>query len=31
MPFRNPHVSSVTFCLGIGAQEVETMVIETDL
>ena len=31
MPFRNPHVSSVTFCLEIGAQEVEVMVIETDL
>ena len=32
MPFRNPHVSSVTFCLEIGAQDqVEVMVIETDL
>ena len=30
MPFRNPHVSSVTFCLEIGAQDqVEVMVIET--
>jgi hypothetical protein len=31
MPFRNPHVLSVTFCLEIGAREVEVMVIETDL
>jgi hypothetical protein len=32
MPFRNPHVSSVTFCLEIGTRDqVEVMVIETDL
>jgi hypothetical protein len=32
MPFKNPHVSFVTFCLEIEAEdEVEVMVIETDL